>query len=150
YVNNMLGLELTAQQIKSLLERMGVGVSEAASDYVIADIPPYRADVLHRRDVVDDVGRAYGYNNIKPTYPNTPSVGSLTADSRLGSAARDVMVGLGCQDTLNFVLIGKDQAFTKMNMEPGDVVELSNPYAEQYNIVRPSVLPSLMIVLSNN
>ena len=150
YANNMLGLELTAQQIKALLERMGVGVSEAASDYVIADIPPYRVDILHRRDVVDDVGRAYGYNNIKPTYPNTPSVGGLTADSRLASAARDVMIGLGCQDTLNFVLIGKEEAFAKMNMGPGDVVELSNPYAEQYNIVRPTVLPSLMIVLSNN
>jgi phenylalanyl-tRNA synthetase beta chain len=150
YVNNMLGLELTAQQIKSLLEHMGFGVSEEASGYVIADIPPYRADILHRRDVVDDVGRAYGYNNIKPTYPNTPSVGALTADNRLASAARDVLIGLGCQDTLNFVLIGKDEAFAKMNTEPGGVVELSNPYAEQYNIVRPSVLPSLMIVLSNN
>ncbi len=151
YINNMLGLELTAQQIKGLLERMGFGVSEAASDYVIADIPPYRADILHKRDVVDDVGRAYGYNNIRPTYPNTPSVGGLTANNRLCSAARDLMIGLGCQDTLNFVLIGKDETFTKMNApETNDVIEVANPYAEQYNVVRPSILPSLLIVLSNN
>ncbi|MGA9139464.1 MAG: phenylalanine--tRNA ligase subunit beta [Methanocella sp.] len=151
YVNNMLGLELTSLQIKELLEHMGLGISEAASDYVIADIPPYRTDIMHRRDVVDDAGRAYGYNNIKPTYPNTPSVGGLTADNRLASAARDVMIGLGCQDTLNFVLIGKDEVFTKMNV-PGtnDVVAVANPYAEQYNVVRPSILPSLLIVLSNN
>jgi phenylalanyl-tRNA synthetase beta chain len=118
---------------------------------VIADIPPYRADILHKRDVVDDVGRAYGYNNIRPTYPNTPSVGGLTANNRLCSAARDLMIGLGCQDTLNFVLIGKDETFTKMNApETNDVIEVANPYAEQYNVVRPSILPSLLIVLSNN
>lgn len=151
YVNNILGLELTSVQIKELLERMGFGISEAASEYVIVDIPPYRADILHVRDVVDDVGRAYGYNNIAPAYPNTPSVGSLTTDSRLASAARDILIGLGCQDTLNFVLIGKDEISVKMNVPPAnDIIEIANPYAEQYNIVRPSVLPSLLIVLSNN
>jgi phenylalanyl-tRNA synthetase beta chain len=151
YVNNILGLELTAQQIKALLERMGFGVSEVASEYVVVEIPPYRADMLHIRDVVDDVGRAYGYNNIPPSYPNTPSIGSLTADSRLAGAARDILIGLGCQDTLNFVLIGKDEVSAKMNLLPAnDLIEIANPYAEQYNVVRPSILPSLLIVLSNN
>ncbi len=151
YVNDILGLELTALQIKALLERMGFDVGEVASDYVMVDIPPYRADILHVRDVVDDVGRAYGYNNIPPSYPNTPSVGSLTVDNRLASAARDILIGLGCQDTLNFVLIGKDEACAKMNVPvTSDIIEIANPYAEQYNIVRPTVLPSLLIVLSNN
>ncbi len=88
YVNDILGLELTAVQIKALLERMGFGVGEVSSEYVLVDIPPYRADILHLRDVVDDVGRAYGYNNIPPAYPNTPSVGSLTVDSRLAGCGQ--------------------------------------------------------------
>jgi phenylalanyl-tRNA synthetase beta chain len=151
YVNNILGLELTSLQIKGLLERMGFGTGEVASDYVTVDIPPYRADILHVRDVVDDVGRAYGYNNIAPAYPNTPSAGSLTVDDRLASAARDILIGLGCQDTLNFVLMGKDEACAKMNVPAAsNIIEIANPYAEQYNIVRPTVLPSLLIVLSNN
>jgi phenylalanyl-tRNA synthetase beta chain len=151
YVNNILGLELTALQIKALLERMGFNVGEVSSDYVTVEIPPYRADILHIRDIVDDVGRAYGYNNIAPAYPNTPSAGSLTADNRLASAARDILIGLGCQDTLNFVLTGKDEACAKMNVPvTSDIIEVANPYAEQYNIVRPTALPSLLIVLSNN
>ncbi len=61
------------------------------------------------------------------------------------------MVGLGCQDTLNFVLIGKDEVGAKMNLPTAShLIEVANPYAEQYNVVRPSVLPSLLIVLSNN
>lgn len=151
YINRILGLELTAPDIKHLLERMGFGILETASDYLTVEIPPYRTDILHRRDVVDDVGRAFGYNNIIPSYPNTPSAGKLTETTKLGDAIRNTLVGQGLQDTFNFILIGKDEAFTKMNLHSdGKVVEISNPYAEQYNIVRPSLIPSLMIVLSNN
>jgi phenylalanyl-tRNA synthetase beta chain len=151
YVNDILGLELTAVQIKGLLERMGFDITETSDEYVIVRVPPYRADILHLRDIVDDVGRAYGYNNIAATYPNTPSVGNLTVDSRLASAARDILIGLGCQDTLNFVLVGKDECGAKMNVPAAEgLIEIANPYAEQYNVVRPSVLPSLLIVLSNN
>lgn len=151
YVNDVLGLELTAPEVKALLERMGFGITEVGSDYLVVEIPPYRADILHKRDVVDDVGRAFGYNNITPSYPNTPSVGKLTETTKLGDAIRGALIGLGCQDTFNFILIGKDEVFTKMNLPvAGHAVEISNPYAEQYNIVRPSLIPSLMIVLSNN
>jgi len=151
YINHILGLELTAPEIKHLLERMGFGVPETGSNYLVVEIPPYRTDILHKRDVVDDVGRAYGYNNIRPVYPNTPSAGQLTPESRLSDAARGVMIGLGCQDTFNFILVGREETFAKMNLpEDGYAVELSNPYTDQYNIVRPSLLPSLMIVLSNN
>lgn len=151
YVNRILGLRLTAPEIKALLERMGFGIVEESSDSVVVEIPPYRADILHSRDVVDDVGRAFGYNNIPPAYPNTPSVGNLTLENKLSDAAREVMIGLGCQDMFNFILIGKDEVFGKMNViDDGTAVEISNPYAEQYNIVRPALLSSLLIVLSNN
>ena len=103
------------------------------------------------RDLVDDVGRVYGFNNMKPRYPNTPSIGELSEGDKLATAVREVMVGLGCQDTLNFILIGKEENFAKMNRKPGrEAVEISNPYTDQYNIMRTWIAPSLMIVLSNN
>lgn len=151
YIQRILGIELTAIQVKDLLIRMGYGVPETGSSYVTVEIPPYRTDVLHKRDVADDAGRVYGFNNIAPVYPKTPSIGQLTLKNKLNDAIREVMIGLGCQDTLNFILIGKEENYTKMNHTPdGTAVELSNPYAEQYNIMRTWIAPSLMIVLSNN
>ncbi|HTY89820.1 MAG TPA: phenylalanine--tRNA ligase subunit beta [Methanocella sp.] len=150
-INSVLGLDLTAINAKDLLLRMGNGVAETGSDYVVVEIPPYRTDVIHVRDVVDDIGRVYGFNNMPPIYPNTPSVGHLAGTNKLNDAVREVMIGLGCQDTLNFILIGKEETYTKMNMpEDGRAVELSNPYTDQYNIMRTWIAPSLMIVLSNN
>jgi phenylalanyl-tRNA synthetase beta chain len=150
-INSVLGLELTAASAAELLSRIGYGIAETGSDYLVAEIPPYRTDVIHTRDVVDDVGRVYGFNNMPPVYPNTPSVGQLTETSKLNDAVREAMIGLACQDTLNFILMGKDEAYTKMNLpEDGMAVEVANPYTDQYNIMRTWVAPSLMIVLSNN
>ncbi|MCD1295012.1 phenylalanine--tRNA ligase subunit beta [Methanocella sp. CWC-04] len=151
YINRILGLGLMSNKISELLLRMGFGIKEVKDDYLVVQIPPYRADILHKRDIVDDVGRVYGYNNITPSYPNTPSIGKLTERNKLGDAVREVMIGLGCQDTLNFILIGKDEITTKMGQtNTNNIVEISNPYAEQYNVVRTWLTPSLMIVLSNN
>ncbi len=150
-INTVLGLELTTAQAAELLTRMGNGVAETGSDYLVAEIPPYRTDVIHTRDVVDDVGRVYGFNNMPPVYPRTASVGQLAEKNKLNDAVREAMIGLGCQDTLNFILIGKDETYAKMNMDDdGMAVEISNPYTDQYNIMRTWIAPSLMIVLSNN
>jgi len=151
HINSILGLELTAVDVKDMLLRMGYGIAETGSDYIIVEIPPYRTDVIHPRDIIDDVGRVYGFNNMVPVYPNTPAVGQLTEQDKLNDAVREVMIGLGCQDTLNFILIGKDETYAKMNLpDDGKAVELSNPYTDQYNIMRTWISPSLMIVLSNN
>lgn len=151
HINSVLGLKLTSVQAKDLLLRMGNGIAETGSDYVVIEIPPYRTDIIHPRDIIDDIGRVYGFNNMGPIYPNTPSVGQLTEQDKLNDAVRDVMIGMGCQDTLNFILIGKDETYAKMNMpEDGMAIELSNPYTDQYNIMRTWITPSLMIVLSNN
>lgn len=150
-INTVLGLDLTAIQAKDLLLRMGNGIAETGSDYLVVEIPPYRTDIIQLRDIVDDVGRVFGFNNMPPIYPNTPSVGQLAEKNKLNDAVREVMIGLGCQDTLNFILIGKEETYTKMcQPEDGRAVELSNPYTDQYNIMRTWIAPSLMIVLSNN
>jgi phenylalanyl-tRNA synthetase beta chain len=150
-INSVLGLELTAADAAGLLGRMGHGIAETGSDYVVVEIPPYRTDIIHTRDIVDDVGRVYGFNNMAPVYPETASVGQLAEKSKLNDAVREAMIGLGCQDTLNFVLIGKDETYAKMGLpDDGMAVEVANPYTDQYNIMRTWIAPSLMIVLSNN
>lgn len=150
-VNAVLGLGLTAAAAKELLLRMGNGVAEAGRDHLVVEIPPYRTDVLHFRDVVDDIGRVYGFNNMPPVYPKTPSVGELTERGRLSDAVREVMIGLGCQDTLNFILAGKKESYAKMGLpDDGRAVELANPYTDQYDVVRTWIAPSLLTVLANN
>lgn len=150
YANNILGTEFGKEEIVKLLIKSGFD-SNIEKSKIKVFIPPYRADILHKRDVVDDIGRAYGFNNLQPSYPKTATIGELSENTKLSGAVRDVLIGCGFQDLLNFIMTDKDSNYRKMNIkEDGRVVELANPYSEQYAIMRTWLLPSLMAVLSNN
>ncbi len=134
----------------------GVGASELRYE---VEIPPYRVDVLHPMDVVDDVGRAYGFNDLEPKYPEVSTVGGRHATSRLEDAARDVLVGLGFEDMLNFNMTSEEALFDRMSLDPADAPDalgadepptISEPYSEEYTVVRTWALPSLLMVLERN
>ena len=160
-IERILGIELEVEDVVDLAERSGLeadpeefGAGEV--EYVVS-IPPYRVDVLHPLDVVDDLGRAYGFNDLEPRYPDVSTVGGRHERSRLERAVRETLVGLGFQDLLNFYLISERANFDRMGVEPGDDVvgagepaTITEPYSEDYEVVRTWALPSLMLVLENN
>ena len=121
------------------------------------EIPPYRVDVLHPMDLVDDVGRAYGFNGLEPKYPDVSTVGGRNHTSRLEDATRDALVGLGFEDLLNFHLTNETALFDRMSLSPDDGAlgarqppTITEPYSEAYTVVRTWALPSLLSVLENN
>jgi len=127
-LTSMLGVDLSGEEVVDLLERSGLGAETVDADSADADpayeveVPPYRVDVLHPVDVVDDVGRAYGFNNLDPRYPDVSTVGGRHERSRLERAARETLVGLGFQDLLNFHLVSREANYDRPNLdrpEPG-------------------------------
>jgi phenylalanyl-tRNA synthetase beta chain len=120
-------------------------------------IPPYRVDVLHPLDVIDDLGRAYGFNDLEPRYPEVGTVGGRHERSRLERAARTQLVGLGFEDMLNFHMIDEGQNYERLGVSPGKGVygagepaTIKEPYSEDYTMLRTWTLPSLLQVLENN
>jgi len=134
----------------------GTGSAADGLTYEI-EIPPYRVDVRHPMDVVDDVGRAYGFNDLEPRYPDVSTVGSRNAASRLEDAARDALVGLGFEDLLNFHMTSETELFDRMGLSTDDDAlgarappVITEPYSEDYTVVRTWALPSLLMVLERN
>lgn len=159
-IEKVLGIELEEPEVIDLLERSGLGAESETSDgervYEVA-VPPYRVDVLHPLDVIDDVGRAYGFNDLVPTYPDVGTVGGRHARSELEDAARNVLVGLGFEDLLNFHMISEGENFERMRLAPDDEgvgartpATIREPYSEDYTMLRTWALPSLLMVLENN
>ncbi|MFH5800390.1 phenylalanine--tRNA ligase subunit beta [Haladaptatus sp. CMAA 1911] len=160
-IETLLGIEFTPDEVLELLARSGLsGEAEENEDGTVTyevQIPPYRVDVLHPVDIVDDIGRAYGFNDLSPRYPDVGTVGGRHERSQLEDAAREVLVGLGFEDLLNFHMISEEENFERMRVDPGtDVVgggtpaSIKNPYSEDYTMLRTWALPSLMMVLENN
>lgn len=150
YTNRLLGLKLSAQQIAELLQKAGLGVGTVGSEGVNIVVPFYRVDVMHQVDLIEDVAVAYGYNNIEPTWRELATTGKAKADQQQINVARELMIGLGCQEILTYTLTSKEALFTKMNAPEAKLVELSNPKVVTMTCLRSWLLPSLMEFLSNN
>ena len=155
-VETILGVSLDEAEVVDLFERSGLGVTVDDGLYR-AEIPPYRVDVLHQLDLIDDVGRAYGFNDLTPRYPDVATVGERHEGSRLESVVRTQLVGLGFEDLLNFHMTNAPNCLDRMRVAAGsDVlgggppVAIREPYSEDYTILRTWALPSLVTVLSNN
>ncbi|MFC4989574.1 phenylalanine--tRNA ligase subunit beta [Saliphagus infecundisoli] len=163
-IESVLGIDLGPEEVIDLGERAGLDVSREGHEieepeelaYEVT-IPPYRVDVLHPRDLIDDIGRAYGFNDLEPRYPDVSTVGGRHERSRLEAAVRTRLVGLGFEDMLTFHLTSEEATFEAMSISPdgegfgaGAPPRIKETYSEEYTIVRTWLLPSLLSVLENN
>ena len=165
-IESILGVSLDSREVVDYAERAGLDATETESDNGVAyevEVPPYRVDVIHPLDIIDDIGRALGFNSLEPTYPDVSTVGGRHERSRLEDAARDALVGLGFEDLLNFHMINEAENFERMGLSvppadeqtadavgQADPVTIQEPYSEDYTILRTWALPSIMMVLENN
>ena len=158
-IETVLGVDLEMDEVIDLFERSGLDANAELGEETVYEvsIPPYRVDVLHPLDLVDDIGRAYGFNELEPRYPDVGTVGQRHERSRLEDAARTALVGLGFEDLLNFHMISEEENYGRMDIERGTEVlgggeptSITEPYSEDYTMLRTWVLPSLTMVLENN
>ncbi|MGQ3329907.1 phenylalanine--tRNA ligase subunit beta [Halorubrum sp. FL23] len=158
-IETLLGVDFEPEEVVDCFERAGLDASYTLDEDVTyeVEIPPYRVDVLHPLDLVDDVGRAYGFDNLEPRYPDVGTVGGRHERSRLEDAVRTSLVGLGFEDLLNFHMTSGTENYDRMHVEPGsdafgggDPVAITEPYSEEYTQLRTWALPSLLMLLERN
>ncbi len=144
-IKNLFGLELKENEVKHLIENMQYDFS----DYRVK-IPPYRLDILHPYDIIEDVGIAYGYGKIEDRALATFTSGSVIEFNEFVGRVREIAAGLGYQEVMSAVLTNKDFLYGKMNADDVGTVEIEEYMSETYSAVRSWVLPNLMEVFSKN
>lgn len=144
YVNKMLGLELSENKIKELLERMGFGYK-----YNKVLVPAYRTDILHQIDFAEDIAIAYGYENFEPEIPNVSTIGQGDKFEEFKSHIANILIGLGLVETNSYNLTSRENHNKKMCFN-ANVVKLDNALTKEYSVLRSWILPSLMQILSEN
>jgi len=143
YVNKILGLKLSEEQAKELLEKMGFGYEK---NTVL--IPAYRTDILHQVDLVEDIAIAYGYENFEEEIPNVATIGEESSAAKFQRKIQEILVGSKLLEVKNYHLIAKEDLNEKMNQEQ-DLIPLLNALGE-HNHLRNAILPSLMKSLREN
>jgi len=149
-IKTIIGLELSSTEIVSLLRRARYNGTTTAKKYVNVLMPCYRLDILHPVDVIEDIAIAYGLNKVGPKWPSDLTIGGLSSLEEYSDTVRELMIGLGFQEVLTFIMTNQEKLFTKMNQAPAPVVEVANPKITTLTCLRSWLLPSLMDFLANN
>ena len=149
-VKGLMGLSLNRTQAVSLLRRARYEVASSGEKQLNVRVPCYRLDILHPVDILEDIAIAYGLNKMEPKWPSDLTMGNLSPMEEFSDTVRELMVGLGFQEMLGFMMTSKEKLFTKMNREPSQVVEVANPKIMTLTCLRHSLLPGLMDFLANN
>jgi phenylalanyl-tRNA synthetase beta chain len=138
-VNKLLGVKLDEKFIHKALVRMGYAYKNG-----VVFVPPYRADVMHEVDVIEDIAIVYGYNKFEPTMPNFFSCGK----KRRRHPANSILQGMGFLETSTFILTNKDNV---IGIGGNEVTEkINNPAGEEFNAVRVNLVADMLNILSLN
>ena len=150
YANELLGLKLNDAQVVESLRKCRLDSKTMGGGIVEVSIPSYRIDTLHEVDLVEEVAIGYGYYRLKPSIPETLTIGEQHPAQRTGNTVRQIMTGLGFTEVMNFTLINEAAHYEKMRLKARNVIKLANPKSAEYTILRESLLPSLMKNLTDN
>lgn len=146
--NKVIGMALTQAQCVDALVRLGLQVSQ--TEGVVTVTPPsYRFDLQIEEDLIEEVARMVGYNNLPHTPPLAPITAKISAESlRSPFAVRRTLAGLGYQETINFSFV--DESWEHGLAGNANPIKLLNPIASQMSVMRSSLLGSLLQVLKFN
>ncbi|MFH8108439.1 MAG: phenylalanine--tRNA ligase subunit beta [Candidatus Aenigmatarchaeota archaeon] len=149
YVRKISGLDLSLDEICKLLEKANYKILKKGKKIELL-YPAYRNDIMHQRDVVEDVIISYGYNKIRPEPLKMKVEGKVSEIELKTEKVEEMMVSLGFQEILSYTLTSKDNLFRKMNLKEEKVAEIENIISENWCVFRNWLLPSLMEFFANN
>ena len=148
--NELLGIKLSTKDIVALLNKMGYDAQFVSDKDVAIKIPSHRLDIMHPVDVIEDIAIAYGYNKFTRKQLDLPVSGGLSDDDMLMDKVRELCIGLGGQEILNFNLTDKESLFLKTNLPEEDVIEIENPVVQTNSVLRHTLISSILEFLSKN
>jgi len=146
YLNKILGLNLSEKEVKGFLSKMGYHYEKGK-----VEIPPWRMDIFHEIDLIEDVAIAYGYQNFEPSIPEISTIGRENSEEILKRKFAEILVGLKMLEVSNYHLTKKEDQFFKMGILDGkkEFVELESSKTD-YTIMRKDLKHYLLKIVSEN
>jgi len=147
--NKLLGTKIDEKKFKQLIENMGHNYNPKTNE---VEIGPWRTDILHEVDLIEDVAIAYGYENFIPEIPLISTIGQEDSKEIIKRKISEILIGLNLIEVSNYHLTNKDYQFGKMGIQEKqekNFVELENSKTE-YNILRKDLSHFLLKNFSEN
>ncbi len=144
----VIGMPLTQQQCADALRGLGLHVAEGEGTVTVTP-PSFRFDLQIEEDLIEEVARMVGYNNLPTNPPLAPITAKVRPETeRSPSAVRRAIAALGYQETINYSFV--EEAWEKDLAGNASPIRLLNPIASQMSVMRSSLIGSLLQVVKFN
>lgn len=151
-ITTVLGFDLTEERLLSIFHHLDFETTKQGDKFIVT-IPSYRStkDIEQEADLIEEVGRIIGYDNITPTSPlDGIAPVKLTEMQKVQRRVRDFMVLQGKSfETMSYPLIG-ESLLKKVSWPTSTSLKLINSLSVDHNLMRPSLIPSLLEVCETN
>ncbi len=145
-IKEVLGIDISKDDITNIFNRLGFGVNFDGETYTV-NVPSRRIDIEIKEDLIHDVGRMYGMDNIQGKKMVLDVIPGHY--NKLKRAVRNKMVELGLNETLSYTLI-PDTEVHKYSLDKFETVKILDPMTEERNALRYSLIPSLKMIYDYN
>ena len=147
-ISGLLGMDVPDRDVTRILTALGFETRPAGKGWDIVP-PPWRVDMHRQVDLIEEVGRHYGFEHLPTTFPPVqqappPSDPRIARDRRV----RTALLGMGFSEAITFAFI--ESAAAEPFLEGRAAVTLANPLSEKFAVMRPSLMPGLIDALSHN
>lgn len=152
-INKLAGISIPAQRMKDMLERLEMKVEEKDGNLCIT-VPTFRQDIRLDYDIVEEVARLYGYDNIpKTVMTGSWAMGTRSRKEKIMDAVQDILCGCGLYEISTYSF-ESPSVYDRIKLPDGhrlrETVAISNPLGEEYSIMRTTLLPAMLNVISLN
>ena len=148
FINKIIGTTLSDEAISDLLEKLEIETVDG-----VAHIPLHRLDLLKPIDLVEEVARMYGYDQIHMTLPKMNAWGAYTNAQLIEERAKHELFCNGVNEILTYSFVSSkdlDKIRTSAHSVLRNQVQLINPLGEEYSTMRSTLMPNVLEVLSRN
>jgi phenylalanyl-tRNA synthetase beta chain len=152
-VNQLLGTYLSASEIAGILRRLGMAILQESSHELLVAVPTFRNDIAIEEDLIEEVARVYGYNNIPKPIPllttsNIPHAPLYLMEKRI----RNRLIAEGLQEFMTCDLISPSQAAMTLehSMSNETLIPVLHSHSVDQSVLRTSLLPGLLQTVKYN
>ncbi|MHA1793182.1 MAG: phenylalanine--tRNA ligase subunit beta [Promethearchaeota archaeon] len=151
YINNYLGIQLTTDEIIKAFKKVRFDAKPGDEKGTIdVLVPAYRGDLMHPVDLTEEVAIGFGYFNLPKTTVLSSRPGQYHPKLEMQNRIRKIMVGLGFQEVVNFILSNLEKSFTATRREWKNGIVIKNPVSKEFNTTRQDLLSGLLQNLQDN
>lgn len=151
HIARLLGVSVPDAEVERILRRLGLTVTSEPEGWMV-EVPTFRVDLLREVDLIEEVGRHYGFDRIAPNFPPL-KVGGPAPDDRIprDQLVRRVLAAAGLSEAVTFGFIEARAARSfAADGDGGSLVAVANPLSAKFEVLRPSLLPGLVDAVAHN